>query len=240
MVDRTTRNELDWRQVLSALMDYKNYIHMLIHFCCNYSFAGLSNFLPTIIRDMGYDSVNAQGLTAPPYLASFLCCVGAAILSDRLGKRGFIVCFFATIGTVGYLILTIVRDESAMAARYAGVWLATCGIFPALAINMTWLLSNQGGDSKRGAGMAILAIFGQCSSFISSVIFSDQDSPFYVRGCAVGCVFTGLIVVLALGLHFALKYQNMKKDRLYGPPDPSARVDVTTGGDNAQDFRYMT
>lgn len=240
IVDRTARSRLAWRQVLNGLSDYKNYIHMLIHFCCNYSFAGLSNFLPTIIRDMGYTSVNAQGLTAPPYFASFLCCIGVAILSDRLGNRGFIISSFATIGTIGYLILAIVHQETATAARYTGIWLATCGIFPALAINITWLLGNQGGDSKKGAGMAILAIFGQCSSFVSSVIFSDRDGPFYVRGCALGCAFTGFIVILALGLHFILEYENRKKDHLYGPVDLEAPVDVTNSGERAQNFRYMT
>ena len=46
---------------------------------------------------------------------------------------------FAVMGTVGYLILTCVQDETRTGARYAGVWLATCGIFPALALNVTWL-----------------------------------------------------------------------------------------------------
>lgn len=162
-------------QVLAGLTDYKNYIHTLIHFCCNYSFAGLSNFLPTIIQHMGYTSINAQGLAAPPYFVSFLFCVGAAIFSDRYGKRGLVIVFFSTIGMVGYLILAAVQDENKVGPRYLGVWLATCGVFPALCINITWLLNNQGGDSKKGAGMALLAVFGQCSSFVSSTAFPDSE-----------------------------------------------------------------
>jgi MFS family permease len=144
---------------------------MAIHFCCNYSFAGLSNFLPTIIEEMGYTSVTAQGLSAPPYFASFLLCIVAAIVSDRWGHRGLVIAAFATMGMVGYLVLAAVQSETQPGVRYAGVWLATCGVFPALAINITWLLNNQGGDSKRGAGMAVLAVFGQCSSFVSSSAF---------------------------------------------------------------------
>ncbi|CAG8052467.1 unnamed protein product [Penicillium salamii] len=70
-IDTTAKNKVRWSQVLSGLKDYKNYVHMAIHFCCNYSFAGLSNFLPSIIQAMGYTSINAQGLSAPPYLVSF-------------------------------------------------------------------------------------------------------------------------------------------------------------------------
>lgn len=174
-VDRTDKGKMQWNQFFAGLTDYQNYVHTVIHFCCNYSFAGLSNFLPTIIEDMGYSSINAQGLAAPAYFASFLLCLAAAYISDRWGKRGFVVSGFAAIGAIGYLVLATVRDESKTGARYVGIWLAACGVFPALCINITWLLNNQGGDSKRGAGLSILAVFGQCSSFVSSVVFPDED-----------------------------------------------------------------
>ena len=174
-VDCTAKNKLSWDQIRDALMDYKNYTHTLIHWACNYSFAGLSNFLPTIVKDMGFSPVNAQGLTAPAYFASFLCCMGAAYLSDTFKMRGFIVAIFATIGALGYGILAGIQDQSQTGARYLGVWLAACGVFPALCINMVWLMNNQGGDSKRGAGLAILGVLGQTSSFLSSVMFPDSD-----------------------------------------------------------------
>lgn len=174
-IDRTAKNKISWKQLGAGLTDYQNYVHTMMHFSCNYSFAGLSNFLPTIVRDMGYSSLNAQGLTAPAYFGAFLCCLFAAWLSDRYGKRGWVVAFFATMGTVGYLILAVVQDETQTGARYAGVWLACCGIYPALVINITWLLNNQGGDSKRGAGLGLLATFGQTSSFVSSALFPESD-----------------------------------------------------------------
>ncbi|KAJ5227420.1 uncharacterized protein N7469_007426 [Penicillium citrinum] len=239
-IDRTAKNKMQWQQVLSGLRDYKNYVHMMVHFCCNYSFAGLSNFLPTILETMGYNSINAQGLAAPPYLVSFFCCIAAAIVSDRWGNRGLVITFFATMGTAGYLILTCVEDETQTGARYAGIWLATCGIFPALAINITWMLNNQGGESKKGAGMALLAVFGQCSSLVSSSVFPNSDAPLYTKGCAIGCAFTGLIVILAIGLHINLTLENKRRDRVYGKVNKHDRVDVTDGGDQNPKFRYLT
>lgn len=239
-VDRTAKTKVKWSQITAGLTDYQPYVHTLIHFCCNYSFAGLSNFLPTIVRDMGYSSVDAQGLTAPAYFVAFLCCVAAAYASDRFGHRGFIVAGAAAVGAAGYLILALVRDEAKTDVRYAGIWLAACGVFPALCINVTWLLNNQGGDSKRGAGLALLTTFGQCSSFLSSVVFPESDGPFYVKGCAIGAGFTGLIVVLALGLHFKLEHENRRRDRLFGRVEADARVDVTMGGDKSRGFRYLT
>ncbi|EKG11280.1 hypothetical protein MPH_11625 [Macrophomina phaseolina MS6] len=123
-VDTTAKSKLKWSQITAGLTDYQPYVHTLIHFCCNYSFAGLSNFLPTIVHDMGYSSVNAQGLTAPAYFVAFLCCVAAAYASDRYGKRGFVVAGFAAVGAVGYLVLVLVRDEEKTGASCAGVGVA--------------------------------------------------------------------------------------------------------------------
>jgi MFS family permease len=134
---------------------------------------------------MGYTSLQTQGLIAPAYLAAFICCLGAAWFSNRYGKRGFVVAGFTLVGTVGYLLLAVIQSESQVHVRYSAIYLAYCGIFPALSINMTWLLNNQGGDSKRGAGLALLATFGQCSSFVGSVLFTSirkVSSCFRVEG----------------------------------------------------------
>ncbi|PVH79826.1 hypothetical protein DL98DRAFT_419739, partial [Cadophora sp. DSE1049] len=56
--------------IWAGIADYESYCHALNHFCCNYSFACLSNFLPTIVQGLGYTSIKAQGLTAPPYLGA--------------------------------------------------------------------------------------------------------------------------------------------------------------------------
>jgi hypothetical protein len=79
----TAKHKVHWKQFFAGLGDYQNYINTAIHFCCNYSFAGLSNFLQLIVADMGYTSTNAQGLTAPPYFAAFLLCVVVAFAFDR-------------------------------------------------------------------------------------------------------------------------------------------------------------
>ncbi|RDA94516.1 hypothetical protein CP533_2701, partial [Ophiocordyceps camponoti-saundersi (nom. inval.)] len=235
--DSTARRGVRWGQVLASLQDYKTYVHAGIHFSANYSFAALSNFLPTIVHDMGHDPVSAQGLTAPAYFAAFLLCVVTSYLSDRTGWRGVMLAGSAVVAVVGYGLLVGCRDAG---SRYVGVWLAACGSFPALSLNVTWQLNNQGGDSKRGAGLAIFLTLGQCSSFVSSAVFPTSDAPFYTRGCAVGCGLTGLMLVLALGMHFALEAENRRRDRMYGPADAEGEVDVTEAGDDHADFRYVT
>ncbi|KAG5761598.1 hypothetical protein H9Q72_010284 [Fusarium xylarioides] len=211
------KKNVNWRQIIAGILDYKNYVHAIMHFCCNFSFAALSNFLPTIVNAMGYSSINAQGLTAPVYFTAFLLCMGAAFFSDRWGNRGFVVAAFAAIATVGYGLLAGIQDIHRPGPRYAG-----------------------GRDSKKGAGLAITLIIGQCSSLLSSYMFPKEDSPFFVKGCAIGCGMSGAIVVLALFMHFALERENKRNEKLYGPLNNDAEVDSADDDGQSQNFRYLT
>lgn len=64
--------------------------------------------------------------------------------------------------------------------------------------------------------------------------------PQYTKGCAIGCAFTGAIILMALSLNFALVRENKRRDREYGPADQNEAVDVTDLGDKHNNFRYMT
>lgn len=56
----------------------------------------------------------------------------------------------------------------------------------------------------------------------------------------MGCGLSGMIVILALGLHFKLEHENKKRDRLYGKAEDNVTIDVTQGGDQSNSFRYLT
>lgn len=236
--DTTRKSKLSTTQLLAGLRDYKNWCHAILHFSCNYSFAALSNFLPTIVNHMGYSSINAQGLTAPPYLGAFITSMLAAWISDRTGSRGWTMSFCASFSTIGYALLA---TQHTTGLRYLGIWFAACGIFPALAINMVWMLNNNAGDTKRGIGMSLLAIIGQCSSFVASTVFPNEDAPYFVTGTAIGCGLSGLIVPMGIILHFAYTAENKRKDREYGTAqDREGPIDVTNDGDKHKDFRLLT
>lgn len=51
---------------------------------------------------------------------------------------------------------------------------------------------------------------------------------------------TGLLVPSALFLHFMLKAENKRRDRIYGPASPTDEIDVSVLGDAHQSFRYFT
>jgi retrograde regulation protein 2 len=107
-------------------------------FSLNVSFSSLPVFLPTVIRDMGFTAIKAQGLTAPPFLLSFMLTLSTTWLADRLQQRGLVIACLSATGAIGYLLLATCTS---VVVRYIGVFLAASGIFPAMANLLPWLLS---------------------------------------------------------------------------------------------------
>ena len=96
-----------WREVYTSFIDPKNLIPMLMYFSINVSFASLPVYMPTIITGMGYSPVNAQGLSAPPYIITAIIVLSSAYASDKLQQRGFFIAGIASVGAIGFLILAL-------------------------------------------------------------------------------------------------------------------------------------
>lgn len=184
-----------------------------MYFSCNVSFSSLPVFLPTILRDMGFTSVNAQGLTAPPYFLAFIFSILTTWLADRSQQRGLMIVLFSIIGAVGYVMLATCTS---VGVRYAGVFLAAAGVFPCIGNILPWVLNNQGSDSARGMGIVILNIIGQCGPFLGTNIFPSSDSPRYVKGQSICAAFMFFTTLLALCLRTLLVWENKQLDKKYG------------------------
>lgn len=81
----------------------------MINFCCNVGYSSLPVFLPTILKDMGYSSIRAQGLSAPPNLAAFFVLLAVTFASDRVGDRTLFLIPLATMAGIGYLLLALIK-----------------------------------------------------------------------------------------------------------------------------------
>lgn len=94
--------------------------------------------------------------------------------------------------------------------------MAAAGIFPAIANILPWVLNNQGTDTRRGAGIVILNVIGQCGPLLGTRLYPSKEGPFYVKGqsvCAAFMFFTTLLVIL---LRTLLVWENKKLDKKYG------------------------
>ncbi|CAN9447515.1 unnamed protein product [Alternaria alternata] len=231
---------IDWKEILEGLMDVKGWILGLMYFSGNVAFSSLPVFLPTILKEMGFSSVNAQGLTAPPFFLSFITVIVTCYIADRTQQRGITIAILTAIGGIGYVILATTKS---VAARYFGVFLAAAGIFPAIGNILPWVTNNQGSDTRRGFGIVILNLVGQCGPLLGTRLYPTSEGPLYVKGQSICAGFMFLFCLLSLLLRTILVWENKKLDRKYGTLQEAAargegkrRVGVENYGPS---FRYV-
>ncbi|KAJ5815476.1 Major facilitator superfamily domain general substrate transporter [Penicillium riverlandense] len=232
--------KVQWKELLHTLADAKAWFTALMYFSCNVSFSSLPVFLPTILYQMGFTAIDAQGLTAPPFFASFLVTIATTWVADRIQQRGLVIAALSAMGGVGYVLLAAC---SSVGVRYFGVFLAACGIFPAIANILPWVTNNQGSDTRRGAGIILLNIIGQCGPFLGTNIFPDDEAPRYFKGMWICAAFMFFTTVLALSLRTLLVWENRKLDQKYGPrveADPTKEAEIPVGVENyGADYRFV-
>ncbi|KAJ5179819.1 hypothetical protein N7492_003029 [Penicillium capsulatum] len=236
--DADREGKIQWKELALTLLDAKAWLTALMYFSCNVSFSSLPVFLPTILKEMGFTAINAQGLTAPPFFASFLATIATTWVADRIQQRGLMIAALSLIGGVGYILLATC---SSVGVRYFGVFLAACGIFPSIANILPWVLNNQGSDTRRGGGIILLNIIGQCGPFLGTNVFPDAQAPRYTEGMSICAAFMFFTTLLALGLRSLLVWENRGLDKKYGPQvEPDNKAAGAAGEDNyGASFRYV-
>ncbi|RFU23683.1 hypothetical protein B7463_g12656, partial [Scytalidium lignicola] len=229
-------NGFQWKQALGGLLDWRSYLPSLCYFGANVCFASLPLFIPTIISEMGaFTEIQSNGLSAPPYVLCFISIVVCAFLSDRVGVRGPFIAGAALVGAIGYIVLA---TQDTVGVRYFGFFLATI-IFTSVALLLSWVANTHATDSKRAAGLAILATGGQCGPVLGTNIFPPSEAPFYRKGMWISCGACLLVFFLASLQSYLLWRENKKRDAKYGKERDTTYIPVQGELGNDKYFRYI-
>lgn len=203
-----------------------------MYFGCNVSFASLPLFVPTIIAEIGtFSRIQANGLSAPPYLLTFILIVIIAFVSDRVQMRGPFVVVFGIVSAIGFLLLA---TTEAAVPRYLGVYLAIT-IFVCVAILIPWCSNTHATESKRAGGWAIFAIMGQCGPLLGTNLFPAAEGPYYRKGSWISFAFCLLVASCAAGFSLLLAQENKKLDRMFDDDNDADRDERRV----PRGFRYI-
>lgn len=129
-----------WKYVKAAFMDWQIYLNVWVYWGIVAPLYGISLFLPTIIRELGYTSSTAQLLTVPIYIVASVLAVAVAYLSDRHGKRSPYIAICFVFMAVGFIMCVC---SSTPGVVYAGVFIAACSIYPAFPGNIVFLSQSK-------------------------------------------------------------------------------------------------
>ncbi|RFU27550.1 hypothetical protein B7463_g8770, partial [Scytalidium lignicola] len=230
---RLTLREFFW-----SLLDLKNWLTTIIYFSSNVGYSSLPIYIPAILQGMGFTSIRAQGLSAPPYLFAAMVVLAVGFASDRFQRRGIFLALCSATGAVGYLILIFAHK---VAVKYFALFLVTGGLYPCIGLVLSWVSNNNGNDSKRGAAFILMNFVGQCGPLLGTHVFPVSQAPLYKKGFWISFGACTLAVVLSLIEIAWLTYLNKKLDDKYGPVRELTSIEDEIGMevDESTNFRYI-
>jgi len=235
--DASRNEKFTWAGVMQAFKDPKIWLYGLAFHTMSLPIYTLSLFLPTIIRDLGYTSAQAQLMSTPPYVSAFVFTMAFAVFAEKTRLRAPFIIAGSSLGIVGYIMLITSHRAG---VSYAGTIIAATGIYSATAVVLSWPANNVSGQTKRATANAMQLSIGNLGAVMGTQLYRPIWSPrFYVgHGVAMGYLVGNIVVVCTLW--YVLKKENERRDR--GERNDRLK-DVDAGiflGDDDPSWRFQT
>ncbi|KAF1959380.1 MFS nicotinic acid transporter-like protein Tna1 [Byssothecium circinans] len=211
--DSTNDEKFTWNAVLDALKDPKIWLYGAGFHTMSLPLYTLSLFLPTIIKDMGYTAAQSQLLTIPPYAAATILTVGWAILAEKYKRRALFTIITSALAIIGYIILLTNENPSKKpGVSYLGTFLAAMGIYPSVALVLSWPAVNVSGQTKRATANAMQISIGNLGAVIGTQLYRPATAPRYILGHAVALGYLVGNVFVVGALWWVLARENRAKE----------------------------
>jgi MFS family permease len=214
-----------------ALSDINVYLAAITLFCCSIPLFGFGTFLPSIIKGLGYTSLQANYLTIPVYVLATITLATATFTSDWLKKRTPVLLVMLVPVIVGYIIVCSTANHI---AGYVAMFICGSGIYAFNCLLLTWVSNNLAPDYKRSVGVPLFICLGNISGIAASNIYPSTDAPRYLIGNAVSAGTESVAMICVLGMWWALRSRNIEKERLISEGSESNGKE----GDKALGFVY--
>ncbi|KIJ33917.1 hypothetical protein M422DRAFT_182707, partial [Sphaerobolus stellatus SS14] len=104
-------------------------------------FSSLSLFSPTIVTGLGYEGLQAQLFTVPPYACAYVVTILTSLSADHINARALHCTVAMSVAGIAFVIQAFLPD-TAFHARYALLCIASAGSFAAIPPLLGWVSSN--------------------------------------------------------------------------------------------------
>ncbi|CAG9952820.1 unnamed protein product [Clonostachys rosea f. rosea IK726] len=224
-----------WKDVGNVFKDYKIILGGFMYFGLIVPAYSYAYFAPGIIQGYGYDSIQTQLHSVPPWAVAFGFSMTIAVCSDKLRHRFGFAIFAICIAIAGFGILIAVHNNTSV--QYAALFLVASGAYTAMPIIVCWFNMNLGGHHRRSIGSAWQVGFGNIGGIIASFSFTDAAKPKYIPGYSICISFTVLSMIAVAAYAAACMLQNKKKSQL--GDDNLTQEEKEDLGDMAPGYRYL-
>ncbi|KAF2849347.1 MFS general substrate transporter [Plenodomus tracheiphilus IPT5] len=195
--------------VKRAIFNITNYFCAFGFFFINITVQGISLFMPTILRDLGWTATKAQLYSVPPYVCACAIAIAVAFISDKTNRRGLYLAIFTLPAIAGFAIMRWAKDPD---VRYGGIFLITIGAFPGGPGFLAWAANNAGGPSVRSVSTAYVVTLGTAGGIVATWTYTFKDAPKYPTGHTINLAGQCCVFLLAVAGITYCKWENKQRE----------------------------
>ncbi|CUA71503.1 putative transporter C11D3,18C [Schizosaccharomyces pombe 972h-] [Rhizoctonia solani] len=207
-------SKVTWVEAKSTLLGWRLWAHAIAYITISVPFSSLSLFAPTIVAGLGYEGLNAQLFTVPPYACAYFTTLFLSWLADTKNQRSLVSAGSMAVGAFAFLAQALL-PESAFKARFGLLCVAASGSFGSIPPLLGWLSTNIRGAGAVGLAIAINISMGGTGQIIGVWIYKANEKPGYITGHMTNFAMLLFGSLVVCGLRFYYTRQN----RSMGPED---------------------
>ncbi|CAN9429694.1 unnamed protein product [Alternaria sp. RS040] len=196
-----------WKGLREAAVDYRTWVFALmqnLHLSAN----GFKNFLPTVVKTLGFNQTITLVLTCPPYLISAFVSVAVSWSSGRFNERTWHITLSKAVAIVGFIVGTATLN---IGARYFAMVLFVGATYGVNNIVLAWTAAVLGQtDEKKSVALAIVNTLGNLSFVYTPYLWPDSDAPRFGKAMYASVGFSAGVVLCAWVMRLILMRDNKK------------------------------
>ncbi|KAI1199356.1 allantoate permease [Nemania serpens] len=165
-------------------------------------------FFPSIVKTLGYGTVETLLLTAPAWIATFFVSLVVTYTSGRFADRSIHIICLMLLSVVGNIIAVSTLNTG---ARFFAMFLLPIGAVSAYQIILAWVANSFPRPLvKRSACISFANLIGNSANIYGSYMYPATDGPRYLPGGIATAVVALSVAIVALVARFVLQRENKR------------------------------
>ncbi|CAH0046289.1 unnamed protein product [Clonostachys solani] len=204
---------MTWDDAKSTILEWRLWCHYIIYFGISVPFSSLSLFTPSLTAGLGFENLNAQLMTVPPYACAYVVTLAASWSADHFNARALHSSIFSLLGAVGF-IASATLPPHAYSARYGCLIIAASGSFACIPPLLGWLSSNLHSTASIGLAIALNISMGAPGQIVGVWIYKAEEAA---KGYPMGhWINAGFLLMVSVGCLLMRFYYTMRNKRAIG------------------------
>jgi hypothetical protein len=172
----SSKDQSFWHGFKLAAQDAKMWV-LMVMLTGIVSSASVTNFFPTVVKTLGFGTIETLLLTAPPYVLAVFTAMANAWHADRTGERYWHVTLPLYIAVFAFILAAATTST---APRYVAMMLMPAGIYTGYVVALGWISNCMPRPpAKRAAALAMINAVSNCSSIYASYMYPSSAGPRY-------------------------------------------------------------